>query len=131
MADQSKQVFDAVVVGSGASGGWACKRLAEAGLKVALVDAGRQQSDKNFTEHVPKFKLKYRNMAHIDFAIVCSAAHQNKDWDGINEHPYPPATTKEKLVFERTGPVSDIGRPYEISDLKLPDTVRVYQFENE
>ncbi len=69
--------------------------------------------------------------AHIDFAIVCSAAHQNKDWDGINEHPYPPATTKEKLVFERTGPVSDIGRPYEISDLKLPDTVRVYQFENE
>ncbi|HUZ45145.1 MAG TPA: GMC family oxidoreductase [Terriglobia bacterium] len=63
MADQSKQVFDAVVVGSGASGGWACKRLAEAGLKVALVDAGRQQSDKNFTEHVPKFKLKYRNMA--------------------------------------------------------------------
>ena len=33
--------FDVVVVGSGASGGWACKRLAEAGIKVALVDCGR------------------------------------------------------------------------------------------
>ena len=41
MADESKTLFDAVVVGSGASGGWACKRLTEAGLKVALVDCGR------------------------------------------------------------------------------------------
>src|SRR5207249_595886 len=55
--------FDVLVVGSGASGGWAAKRLSEAGLKVALVDAGRPQSDKNFTEHVPAFELKYRNRA--------------------------------------------------------------------
>lgn len=63
MADLSKTVFDALVVGSGASGGWACKRLAEAGLKVALLDAGPPQSDKNFTEHMPAFQLKYRNLA--------------------------------------------------------------------
>jgi choline dehydrogenase-like flavoprotein len=55
--------YDAIVVGSGASGGWACKRLTEAGLKVALVDAGRPQKDSNFTEHEPEFKLKYRNEA--------------------------------------------------------------------
>ncbi|MEO6966649.1 MAG: FAD-binding protein [Acidobacteriaceae bacterium] len=55
--------YDVLVVGSGASGGWACKRLAEAGLKVALVDAGRPQSDTNFAEHVPRFRLKYRNLA--------------------------------------------------------------------
>lgn len=61
--DVSETVFDVLVVGSGASGGWACKRLAEAGLKVALLDAGPPQSDKNFTEHVPAFKLKYRNRA--------------------------------------------------------------------
>jgi len=63
MADQSKQQFDAIVVGSGASGGWAAKRLAEAGLKVALVDNGRKQSDANFTEHMPSFQLKYRDQA--------------------------------------------------------------------
>ena len=32
---------DVIVVGSGASGGWAAKRLCEAGVKVALLDAGR------------------------------------------------------------------------------------------
>jgi choline dehydrogenase-like flavoprotein len=63
MADQAKQSFDVIVVGSGASGGWACKRLAEAGLKVALLEAGRPQSDQNFSEHKPAFELKYRNMA--------------------------------------------------------------------
>jgi choline dehydrogenase-like flavoprotein len=57
------QEYDVIVVGSGASGGWAAKRLAEAGIKVALVEAGRHQSDANFTEHEPAFKLKYRDMA--------------------------------------------------------------------
>lgn len=61
--DPSKKTFDALVVGSGASGGWACKRLAEAGLRVALLDAGPPQSDKNFTEHIPAFQLKYRDLA--------------------------------------------------------------------
>src|ERR1044071_1563710 len=61
MADK-KQTFDVIVVGSGASGGWACKRLAEAGLKVALLEAGAPQSSKNFTEHKPLFDLKYRDL---------------------------------------------------------------------
>lgn len=59
----SGEQYDVVVVGSGASGGWVCKRLSEAGIKVALVDAGRRQSDSNFTEHEPDFKYKYRNRA--------------------------------------------------------------------
>lgn len=56
-------VYDAIVVGSGATGGWAAKRLSEAGLSVALVDAGRTQSEANFTEHKPAFELPYRNLA--------------------------------------------------------------------
>src|SRR5258707_10061131 len=60
---EKKIEYDAIVVGSGASGGWACKRLAEAGLKVALLEAGKPQSDQNFSEHNPAFELKYRNRA--------------------------------------------------------------------
>ena len=37
---ESPQVYDAVIVGSGAGGGMATKVLSEAGLKVAVVEAG-------------------------------------------------------------------------------------------
>lgn len=33
--------YDAIVVGSGISGGWAAKELSEKGLKVAMIDRGR------------------------------------------------------------------------------------------
>ena len=58
--DVLQQTYDVIVVGSGATGGWAAKRLAEAGLKVALLEAGRAVSPKEFTEHMPAYKLKYR-----------------------------------------------------------------------
>jgi choline dehydrogenase-like flavoprotein len=59
--DPLQQTYDAVVVGSGATGGWAAKQLAEAGLKVALLEAGRAVTPSEFTEHMPAYKLKYRD----------------------------------------------------------------------
>jgi choline dehydrogenase-like flavoprotein len=38
---RSESTYDAIVVGSGASGSWAVKELAEGGLKVVLLEAGR------------------------------------------------------------------------------------------
>jgi len=61
MDEPPQETYDAIVVGSGATGGWAAKRLAEAGLKVALLEAGRAVSPKEFTEHMPGYKLKYRD----------------------------------------------------------------------
>jgi choline dehydrogenase-like flavoprotein len=55
--------FDVIVVGSGASGGWAAKRLSEAGIKVALLEAGKPQGNPDFTEHMPAYELKYRDRA--------------------------------------------------------------------
>ena len=59
--DPLAQTYDVIVVGSGATGGWAAKQMAEAGLKVALLEAGRAVSPKEFTEHMPAYKLKYRD----------------------------------------------------------------------
>ena len=59
--DVLQQTYDAIVVGSGATGGWAAKRLSEAGLKVALLEAGRAVTAREFTEHIPSYQLKYRN----------------------------------------------------------------------
>ncbi len=58
--DQAGKSFDVVIVGSGASGGWAAKRLTEAGLRVAVLEAGRPLHDADYKEHVPAFDLRYR-----------------------------------------------------------------------
>ena len=36
-----ENVYDAIVVGSGISGGWAAKELTEKGLKVIMLERGR------------------------------------------------------------------------------------------
>ncbi|MEZ5721832.1 MAG: FAD-dependent oxidoreductase [Paracoccaceae bacterium] len=45
--------FDAIVVGSGASGSFAAKELTERGLKVALIEAGRTIGPEDFA-NAPK-----------------------------------------------------------------------------
>jgi choline dehydrogenase-like flavoprotein len=51
---------DAIVVGSGASGGWVAKRLSEAGLQVLVLEAGRARTEADNHEHTPGFELRYR-----------------------------------------------------------------------
>src|ERR1700730_6083274 len=51
----AKNTYDAIVVGSGISGGWAAKELAERGLKVLMVERGR-----NF-EHVKDYHSAGKN----------------------------------------------------------------------
>ena len=58
------QEYDAIVVGSGASGGWAAKRMSEAGMRVALVCAGRPLKDGDYREHVQPYELKYQARAN-------------------------------------------------------------------
>lgn len=58
--DPAGQTFDVVIVGSGASGGWAAKLLSEAGLRVAVLEAGRALSEADYKEHVPAYDLPYR-----------------------------------------------------------------------
>src|SRR5437867_5667045 len=55
-------VFDVCVIGSGPAGGVLSKELAEAGAKVALVEAGRTMSPNDFHPHAWPYELPYRGL---------------------------------------------------------------------
>jgi len=53
--------YDALIVGSGITGGWAAKELTEKGLNVLILEAGRTiLPEQDYVEHVPIWELKYR-----------------------------------------------------------------------
>src|SRR5438093_1272821 len=64
MGTAAAEVYDTVIVGSGATGVWAAKQLTEAGLRVVVVEAGRKLDPaKDYTEHLAPFQIKYRDLA--------------------------------------------------------------------
>ena len=55
---QSAEEYDAIVVGSGVSGGWAAKELCEKGLKTLVLDRGRP------IEHVTDYVTEHKAPWH-------------------------------------------------------------------
>jgi choline dehydrogenase-like flavoprotein len=54
-------IYDAIVVGSGATGGWAAKELTEKGMRVIVLEAGRKLDPMtDFKEHAWPYEVKYR-----------------------------------------------------------------------
>ena len=62
MLIQQKEEYDAIVVGSGISGGWAAKELTEKGLRTLVLERGRPvEHIKDYvTEHVPDYNFRLR-----------------------------------------------------------------------
>ena len=55
------KVYDAIIVGSGATGGWAARQLTEAGLNVLVLEAGRKTDPaKEYNMLQWPWELKYR-----------------------------------------------------------------------
>jgi len=55
--------YDAIVVGSGITGGWAAKELTEKGLKTLVLEAGRPiVPEQDYIEHVPTWEVKFRGL---------------------------------------------------------------------
>lgn len=56
-----QEQYDAIVVGSGMSGGWAAMELCRKGLRTLCLEAGRPiDPAKEWVEHVQPWELKYR-----------------------------------------------------------------------
>src|SRR5262245_31764861 len=63
MQRSKRKIYDAIIVGSGATGGWAAKVLTERGMTVLVLEAGRQlDPEKDFREHAFPYDLKYRGL---------------------------------------------------------------------
>jgi choline dehydrogenase-like flavoprotein len=114
VADQAGRTFDVLVIGSGASGGWAAKQLAEAGIKVGLLDAGRVLSPSDYTEHKPAFELKYRNKSEN---MIRKTRPKQKDCYACREYNYDwfvndleePYSTAEGKPFSWQGRTRVVG----------------------
>jgi hypothetical protein len=65
--------------------------------------------------------------ANIRYAIVCNPAH-SLDWNETDSCISWTDRSRAKVIFERVGTFYDIGRSYASSDLRLLDTLRVYEF---
>ncbi|MBM38408.1 MAG: GMC family oxidoreductase [Woeseia sp.] len=99
MASKLSNDFDAIVVGSGISGGWAAKELSEKGLKVLLLERGRNvQHRKDYsTEGKAAWEMPYAGqipeaLVDSDYPIQnqCYAFSDYTKHFFVNdrEHPY-------------------------------------------
>lgn len=73
---QQRTIYDAIVVGSGMSGGWAMKELCEKGLKTLVLERGRmvRHVQDYITEHKQPWELPHRG--RVPPAVVNSDYRQ-------------------------------------------------------
>ena len=100
MIDTQVYDFDAIVVGSGISGGWAAKELTEKGLKVLVLDRGKELAHGSgyFGEHAPAWKLPYqgktpRKLYDEEYPMAQRVFHSFSEanrpfWMNEKENPY-------------------------------------------
>ena len=75
---RSAPEYDAIVVGSGMTGGWAAKELTELGLRTLVLDAGRPiVPNKDFHEHTPPWEMPFRGLGDRQAVARRQAVQRN------------------------------------------------------
>lgn len=90
--------FDAIVVGSGITGGWAAKELTQAGLKVLMIERGREIVHGEYeTENKAPWEMPFRGLGDTaqyvrEYQVQMKNRHFNEFTQGhfVNdkENPY-------------------------------------------
>lgn len=90
--------YDAIVVGSGITGGWAAKELTEKGIKTLVLEAGRSiVPEEDYVEHVPVWEMKFRGMRNhrrqLEDQPIQSTCYACDEWSAKffvsdKENPY-------------------------------------------
>ncbi|MGE5108168.1 MAG: GMC oxidoreductase [Sphingobacteriales bacterium] len=106
--------FDAIVVGSGISGGWAAKELTEKGLKVLLLERGKN------IEHIKDYKNSTKEV--WDFPHRNGITQKMKEDHPVLKRDYP---LRESMVDDNWSPwANDKDNPY--TETKRFDWFRGY-----
>ena len=98
--------FDAIVIGSGITGGWAAKELTEKGLRTLVLEAGRPiVPEQDYVEHVPAWEKRFRGMGdrrgQLEDQPIQRTCYACDEWSGKffvsdKQNPY---TTEEGKPF--------------------------------
>jgi choline dehydrogenase-like flavoprotein len=90
--------YDAIVIGSGITGGWAAKELTEKGLRTLVLEAGRPISaDEDYVDHVPVWEMPFRGLRdrnkQLEDQPIQSTCYACDEWSAKffvsdKEHPY-------------------------------------------
>jgi choline dehydrogenase-like flavoprotein len=91
------KIYDALIVGSGASGGWVAKELTERGMTVLMLEAGPARiPTRDFTEHVWPYQLKFRGFGDQQALLedqpvqrLCYACDEYSHQFFVNDHEHP------------------------------------------
>jgi choline dehydrogenase-like flavoprotein len=107
-------MFDAIVIGSGVSGGWAAKELTEKGLRVLMLDRGvmvEHRKDYDY-DGKPTYQIPARNMMpkHLvdsdyfigKFGYISPSSQKYHNNDRLNPYAYDEG---EKFYWIRPGAV--------------------------
>ncbi|MEY2902099.1 MAG: hypothetical protein RLY89_1205 [Bacteroidota bacterium] len=99
---KEKNTFDAIVVGSGISGGWAAKELSEKGLKVLLVERGGPMVHPNY----PTTSMDPWEFPHRGAVTKAEAAEQYVQ----SRHYSFKEDTKHFYIKDKENPYEEIKR---------------------
>ena len=85
--DLKKQnTYDAIVIGSGISGGWAAKELTEKGLKVLMLERGKN------IEHIKDYDSAMKAPWEIPYADKMTEEQKRTHPVQTRDYPYNQAT---------------------------------------
>ena len=99
--------FDAIIVGSGISGGWAAKELTEKGLRVLMLERGRTVEHPAYpTATQNPWDFSHRGKLSIEEQKRCPVQSRHYSYQGDNQHYY----------------INDLENPYE--EIKRYDWIR-------
>jgi choline dehydrogenase-like flavoprotein len=90
-------IYDAIVVGSGACGGWAAMELAKAGMKVLMLEAGSHVDPNKDFRHIFPYQMEYRGEGKPGFLRRYNGNERNyRIMLDSEENPY---TTSPETVY--------------------------------